>query len=205
MLRDLQLNPDLPLFEQLLEADQAIQQQFPRSYGAGLEGLGLILRKPAAWENGGYYCTPVNSLCFGRTGVDGEHFSFLVQEGVINSQSPIIVTAPCAYDSEMPNAVVAETFEDFIGLGLRYGFGAVVEFVWNLPKALQAYGVDTTETDYNYSECDLSLPAEQQEVLLFLRERLQITSIGYTVEQFEQLQRCYMGCFRMSTEWNDCR
>ena len=111
---------ELPLFERLLEADQAIQQRFPRQYGAGLESLGLILRRPADWENGGYYCTPVNSLCFGRTGVDGEHFSFLVQDGVINNQSPIIVTAPCAYDSEMPNAVVAETFEDFIGLDMLY-------------------------------------------------------------------------------------
>ena len=189
---------ELPTLEYLLSLDQNIQKRVHR----GFDQLGLILKEPANWENGGYYCTPINSLCFGTTGTDGEHFSFLVQDEVINNQSPVIVTAPCAYHNEIRNAVIAKNFYDFLCLGLQFGYFALVEFVWNCPEALQAYSSKgSNKTNYKYPGFNQPLDAQTQENIVLIKETLSLELRTFESEQFTQLQTAYMPLLIMSAEY----
>ncbi len=118
---------DLPLFDQFFELALAIAQQ--STHGTTdpidehwLEVLnGFMLHPSHQWTNGRYDCTPLNTLEFANTGVDGEHFSFLVENHQITSHSPVIYTAPCHFTGPK-NVIIAPNFEIFLRLGLKQGF-----------------------------------------------------------------------------------
>ena len=93
--------------------------------------IGLILCVPPV--NGGYWCTPVNSMCFACTGVDGTHFSFLTQGGQYTEASPVILTVPM---SDQPNVVVGETLREFLALGYHRGYVALDQLVHDPSSAM---------------------------------------------------------------------
>ena len=79
--------------------------------------IGLILLgKFECWE---YWCTPTNTKTFATTGGDGVHFGIFSLPGKEIDQSPVVMTLPCADES---NIVVAEDFKEFLSLGCRGGF-----------------------------------------------------------------------------------
>lgn len=62
-----------------------------------------------------YPCTPVDSIPFGRTGGDGNHFCFLTDFGRVKdlSEAPIIMVTPM---SDRPTHLIAKNLTDFLSL-----------------------------------------------------------------------------------------
>jgi hypothetical protein len=212
------MNTDFPLYACVLALDEAISERFPREVCGGLEWLGLIFTGLGQLENGGYYCTPTNTLSFARTGMDGEHFSFLVEEGKVSArwrslprESPVICTAPAYYNdapTDIRNVVVAENFLTFVRLWLRFGGFALVELVCNPETALEVYTTadwkpvkQSRPSDYkmfNYIADD-----ETQEVLNFALDTLGLQPYIYTAAEFWALQDRYKPQLQLSKEYKD--
>ncbi len=67
-------------------------------------------------DNGGYSCSPLDSIMFARTGMDGIHFSFLTDFGAITdlSLAPIICVSPMDFGQCV--RMVAANISDFFAL-----------------------------------------------------------------------------------------
>lgn len=109
---------DHPLLQRLHDVDRHIREHFTRPPYAdeGVGAVGLILSQKL--ENGGYWCSPRNSLKFARTGGDGDHYSLLIKDGTIDESSPVVLTQP----SEGMNIVVGESLYDFLCFGMHGGY-----------------------------------------------------------------------------------
>jgi hypothetical protein len=66
-----------------------------------------------------YQATPVNTVTFASTGVNGVHFGFLAEPGRALDASPIVMTVPLAPE---PNYLVGGTLHEFLSLGCRQGW-----------------------------------------------------------------------------------
>jgi hypothetical protein len=177
-----------PLLNSLREFDAEAAQRFPADYDNGLGQMGTLLHSKL--DNCGYWCTPKNSLTFASTGGDGVHFSFILQNDAITEESPVIVTVP-AYSSEPENAnyVVANNLRNYLRFGLHRGYFALEQLAYYRDLTLEAYSSphwQPTE-DWHYS-VGYHLHENGQRVRDFLVERFQLTSLAYTVSEFEALQ-----------------
>jgi hypothetical protein len=190
----------LPLFEALLDLERNIRELFPEKWIP----FGIKFDRPKNFKNGGYYCTPTNTLQFASTGVDGEHFSFLVQDHVINAASPIILTTPCNYDGET-NVILAKNFCTFLRLGIRHDFFALAELAYHPEDAVSVY----TTVDWEPTgEKDLSIylpDEEQQAILASLADLFDLEPYTYTVDEFTTLQKLFRPLLRMSAEYDEMR
>jgi hypothetical protein len=193
---------DLPLFDALLALEPEISKLFPGKDFNWLDALGIRLEELNSLANGGYYCTPTNTLMFASTGMDGEHFSFIVRDDAIDSDSPIILTMPCNDDGNT-NVVVAKDFRTFLCLGLRHGFFALGEFAYHPQEAIHVYTtVHWTPTEEHHFF--LYVPNEQQRtVLTFIANSLNLQPYTYTVDEFTDLQNRFMPLLHMSDEYNE--
>ena len=195
------MKADFPLFESVLGLDEAISAAFFQHAGGGLD---LTFTRLEDLKNGGYYCTPTNSLAFAWTGVDGEHFSFLVDDEGVSARSPVIFTAPMNYGDKITdtNVVVAENFLNFVRLWLRFGSGALGSMAWNRERALKVYTsaenplCSTDPTLSSYTPDDQS-----QEILNFALNALGLQPYIYTVAEFSALQIRYMPELQLSDEY----
>lgn len=79
--------------------------------------VGLLLERPL--ERNTYEETPLNTLCFARTGGGGVHFSFLTDDGAVSDESPIVLTIPMDEDH---NTIVGENLLEFLSLGCVDGY-----------------------------------------------------------------------------------
>ena len=113
---------DHPLLERLHDVDQHIRKTFklPRWADAGVGSVGLILYQKL--ENGGYWCSPKNASTFATTGGDGDHYSLLIKDGVINETSPVVLTWP----SEGEQTIVGASLYDFLCFGMHGGYFQVL-------------------------------------------------------------------------------
>ncbi len=66
-----------------------------------------------------YQATPVNTVTFASTGVNGVHFGFLAEEGRPLDTGAVVMTVPLAAE---PNYVVGADLHDFLSLGCRQGW-----------------------------------------------------------------------------------
>ncbi len=196
---------ELPAFKQLLSLDKEIKQRFPKDYGSGLAELGLILEKPSDWKNGGHWCTPLNTLSFGNTGTDGEHFSFLVLNSKITAQSPVIVTIPDGTDVDMSaNVMLAKNFTNFLRLGLHHGFSSLVDLGFTPKAALPLYLSDYSPTkNRDGIFLEEALDDQGYEILDFVGEVLELQPYMYTVAEFILLQQRYMPLLAMPDDYDD--
>jgi hypothetical protein len=191
---------DLLLFDTLLRLEQEIKNLLPSQDFNWLDAIGLRLKKLAELENGGYYCTPTNTFKFASTGTDGEHFSFLLCNDAITSESPVILTAPCNYDGNL-NVVIAKDFRTFLCLGLRYGYFALGEFAYNLNEAIQIYA-NVSWQPIEVHHCSIYRPDQQQQKILnFIAHALGLQSYIYNVDEFTALQSSYMPLLIMSSKY----
>jgi hypothetical protein len=191
---------DLPLFDALLRLEPEIKKFLPGQDFDWLNALGIRLEKPADLENGGYYCTPTNTLEFASTGTDGEHFSFLPCNDEITSDSPVILTLPCNYDGIL-NVVVAKDFRTFLCLGLRYGYFALGEFARNPKEAIQIYTNAHWQPTEEHHRSIYAPDEQQQKILAFIAHSLDLQPHIYTVDEFTTLQNSYMLLLIMSDEY----
>jgi hypothetical protein len=125
-------HPDLERLWEL--ADTA-----PRPEGTSRDGtfepIGLILSRPL--ERAGYDSTPANTLAFARTGGDGVHFNFVLRDGHLDSDSPVLLSAPMNFDR--PHAIVGRDLRDFLALGAGCGFFVLERLVHDPDWFLRAY------------------------------------------------------------------
>jgi hypothetical protein len=191
---------DLPLFDGLLRLEPEIQQFLPGQDFDWLDAIGIRLENLANLKNGGYYCTPTNTLEFASTGIDGEHFSFLRCNDEITPDSPVILTAPCSYDGTL-NAVVAKDFRTFLCLGLRYGYFALAEFAYNPKEAIQIYTNALWQPTEEHHYSIYSPKEQQQRVLAFIACALDLQPYIYTADEFNALQDRFMPFLSMSDEY----
>ncbi len=137
---------------------------------------------------------------FASTGFDGEHFSFLICNDEINAESPIILTMPCNYGGLL-NVVIAQNFRTFLCLGLRYGYFALGEFCYNPQEALQIYTNAQWQPIQEHHR-SIYVPTEQQQkILAFIAQALDLQPYVYTLDEFTTLQNRYMPRLIMSDEY----
>lgn len=180
-----------PLLIRLLALADAKHPLIAMSEGE-LEVVDLLFLSVEDYQTCRYSCTPENSLMFARTGMDGEHFSFLVQEEAVDEQSPVIFTAPANFGGPY-NVIVAENFCMFIGLLLRYGGFALGELAFNTQEAVSALSEPLESSRaLNVRRYDYDTPDDKKQALEFVANKLQIQPYTYAPSEFEQLQARYM-------------
>jgi len=181
-------NVCLPLYEALWGLDYEIRQLFPveKWQQAGVSALGIKFSPIHSLSNGEYWCTPLNTLAFARTGGDGEHYSFLVQQRSVNSSSPVVLTAP---SSSHHNYIVAPDFETFLRAGLSRAFFGLSQFAYNSEETLAAYGSpDWTASSESHESVGYAPDNCQREVMRFVATRLGLQPFWYTPDKYTEYQ-----------------
>jgi len=177
----------LPLLDALWELDPIIRERFPGEFYNGIEVLGIRFSPSNQLVYGDYFCTPKNSVAFAWSGGDGEHYSFVVRDNLVDESSPVILTAPA--NSLDENHLLAENFRDFLCLGLRRGFFGLGQFAYAPEEALAAYGNPDWKPTKKYHHDVGFVPDERQlEVLSFVAKSLELEPLSYTPEEYAKLQ-----------------
>jgi len=184
---------DHPLWNRLRELDKVAAKRFPAQFDEGLAELGLILY--AQPQNGGYYCTPTNTLAFAGTGGDGVHFSFLVEEGKVTEKSPIVITIPVGD----PNFIGGESLFDFLCLGYHRGYFGLGNCASD--KFFDAYGSGEWEPteDWEYA-VGYGVDEHKRKLLDFLIAELGLSPWSDLKQKFWRLQEVYMPLLQMPQE-----
>lgn len=186
-LRTLQLDGkrisvNLPLLERMYDLNAEIAIKFPADLGNGMGQMGLLLN--TRLENGGYWCTPTNSLSFGGTGGDGAHFSFLITDRTITDKTPVIISVPDYFgEPQDDNVVLGRGFEDFVRLGLHCGYFSMARFAFNADDALIHYA----RTDWDDAES--WFPGDNHRVVAeYVSKTLDLTCLVYSRDEFAAMQ-----------------
>ena len=192
---------DVPLLNALWQLEPLIQERFPDAGRGGIASLGMYFGEPDALTRSDYACTPLNSLDVAWTGGDGEHFGCVLKDvdgvSTADSTSPICLTAPSNSGEE--NCIVAASFRDLLRLGLRRGFLALPQFLYNPELALEVYGSTEVKPESLSSHAAGYLPHEPtQQILAFVEEALELEPLAYTPGSFEALQQKYLPMLRFS-------
>ncbi|MEL7330949.1 MAG: hypothetical protein AAFN12_01810 [Cyanobacteria bacterium J06560_2] len=188
---------NVPLLEQLIQIKATVKRQFPKQNSNWPDAIWIAYWNSAAkLKNGGYYCTPTNSLAFAMTGTDGQHFSFLVQNSSVNEASPIVLTAPDNYEGQT-NVVIAKDLHTFARLALRYGCFELTELAYAPKTAIHAF----TTAGASKQAIDESEQLRQK-VRAFVAKDLDLPPYYYTVEEFKALQAKYMPLLQMPKEYS---
>jgi hypothetical protein len=121
---------DHPLLQRLHGLDRHIREKMslPAYADPGVGCVGLILY--STLEHGTYSCSPRNALTFAHTGGDGDHYSLLIKDGIVDESSPVIMTWP----SEGSHAIVGESLHDFLCFGLHGGCFQILSDIRNTPS-----------------------------------------------------------------------
>jgi hypothetical protein len=196
---------DLPLYDALWKLDGRIKRRFPGEYPFrnGVDALGVMFVRPRVLrrgKTGGYWCSPANTVALADTGGDGSHFSFLVRESRIDSESPIVLTAPA--NSGDTNRILARNLQTFLRLGLRRGFFAMEQFGYDPKQALHVYGTpDWQPTESSHYSVGYVPNEREQRVLDFVAAELNLKPYCYTPKSFANLQRRWMPRLQMSADY----
>ena len=189
-----------PLFDSLLNL-MCKMEQHSKDFDDGLEAIGLSFLAVADFQNYGYDCTPENSLTFATTGMDGEHFSFLIENEVVDERSPVIFTAPTNYGGPY-NVIIAEDFRMFLRLSLRYGGFALGELAYNTKEAMSVFSEPLDNSlKQNATRFDYNLSESKRRSLNYIASELQLQSYVYSALEFEKLQQRYMPKLVMPSDY----
>ena len=117
---------DHPLLHQQRLLDRQISERLRyREHPASLGDLGLYVSSDSDADR--YeWCTPLNCMTFASTRGDGDHYSLLLHNDAITSESPVVLTRP----SEGESLIVGESLLDFLCFGVHVGYFDVLA---NLP------------------------------------------------------------------------
>ena len=161
-------------------------QRFGRAHGvpldAVLDPLGLILENPPHRWN--YLCTPLNSLTFAHTGVDGEHFSLLSEPGTV--AGVVVVTVPM---SDHHNVIVGRDMVEFLRLGVEWGYGWLAQL---------AYG--SGDVEYALAQADPIVDEQGRLVLAALKHEFGLTPIDNIATHLDALRRALSGYIVLADE-----
>ncbi len=156
----------------------AVAEIAAAQYGLSAEGVfdpcGLLLETPP--QSGYYRCTPKNALTFARTGGDGVHYSYLAMPGLPEGIVPIVMTMPAVAQ----NFVVAESFDEFLGVGYHVGWFAVEQIAYQ-----------ATEAEAYFAQPDRDAGPRKTALMALLRERLALQHVQLRRERVELLTQRY--------------
>jgi hypothetical protein len=105
------------------------------------EPIGLILGRPL--QRATYRTTPANTLAFAWTGGDGIHFNFVLRDGAIQHDSPVVMAVPMSF--KRPNVIVGRDLRDFLALGTGRGFFVLEQLAYQPEAFLGAYPATADE------------------------------------------------------------
>lgn len=183
-----------PLLDELAEVAAEVKVRFKCSWGDGdliYIGLGCVDGEVSfsCYD----WCSPLNCGTFASTGVDGTHFSLLVVDGAVVSDSPVVMTTP----SNMGRSViVGENLFDFLCLGSRSGYfldslaGSDRAILERLIDAEWYQGKPTSEWLENRSD------EYPDNMLPYLVDRLDLHP-WTDADRFDELQKKYASLMRL--------
>lgn len=116
-------------------------------------------------------------LTFASTGGDGVHYSYLEGSEFSEGKHPIVMTLPCADENNM---VIAESFEEFFGLGYFVGWFSLEQLIYQPNEAVAYLGRSNEELEH-YAEPRLA----------FIREALDIRPGPPELERLHLLKQKY--------------
>lgn len=167
-----------------LEQLYAFAREAGESLGLSPEGVldpcGLLLEIPP--QTGYCSCTPTGAKTFARTGGDGVHYSYFDLEAQTDAR-PIVMTLPAA---EPHNLVVAESFEEFFGLGYHVGWFPLEQIL----------GDPAWAVDY-FAAPDPDDSPEDRELLEALRLKLGIRYVPLSVDRVTALTAKYAALLQL--------
>lgn len=144
-----------------------------------LDPCGLLLQRPL--RRAKYASTPRNSLTFANTGGDGVHFGFLEIDFPAELR-PIVMTVPMA----SRNVVVAETFEEFLGLGYHVGWFALEQIVYDPAEAVRYFARPGRGSS-----------SEREQLLSLLRRELGFRHVPLSTSRLNELEAKYWTSIRV--------
>jgi len=151
-----------------------------------LDPCGLLLEwPPRRWD---YFCTPLNSLTFASTGGDGVHYGLLTVPGRSADATPVVMTVPMAGTY---NVVIAETLEEFLGLGYFVGWFALEQLTYQPAWAVRFFGRPRSDWP------------EREALLVHLRAALDIHHVPLRQRRIRHLQSTYLHLLRLPPEPQD--
>lgn len=128
-------------------------------------------------ENGGYFCTPKNSLAFAQTGGNGVHFSIVNGINENGHPGPIVMTVPMAINT---NLVIAEDFNEFFSIGYYVGWFGLEQLVYDLEKNIN-----------EFSQTDPKLSTEELKFINMIRNEFGIKYSPISQKRLFELEHKY--------------
>jgi len=177
--------PTIPhAVQALYKAAEIAAKRFGSSTEAVFDPCGLILNSPPL--QGHYWCTPDTAFTFASTGGDGVHYSYLDLPNLNGESGPIVMTLPA---NDQLNYVVAETLDEFLGLGFYAGWFALEQIAYDPDWALEHFSSPDDEGDET-----------QQERLKFLQDVLGIRHVPLDLERIDALTGKYADYLQVPLE-----
>lgn len=168
----------------LYKAAEMAAKRFGSSIEAVFDPCGLILNSPPL--RGYYWCTPGTGLTFASTGGNGVHYSYLDLPNLNGETGPIVMTLPA---NDQLNYVVAETLDEFLGLGFYTGWFALEQIAYDPDWALEHFSSPSDEGDET-----------QQERLKFLKDVLGIQHVPLDLDRVDALTGKYADYLQVPLE-----
>jgi hypothetical protein len=136
---------------------------------------GLLLERDSApWT---YFCSPRNAPAFASTGGDGVHFGLLQLDGSGPDDAPVVMTVPM---SDTHTIVLAESMDEFLGLGSRLGWFLLEQLAYDPDWAVEHYA----RSDPDSPECAA--------ILKRMRTALRLKPVALRPDRLTQLRERYL-------------
>jgi len=146
--------------------------------GEAFTSLGLRLDHPPARFD--TFCTPLNSLTFASTAVDGVHFGLLQTGG---PSQPVVMTVPM---NDVNNFVIAASLDEFLGLGYYVGWQPLDGIAYH-PETVEAY----------FAQPDAEQWPEEAELLQKLRDALSLKYWPLVLSRVRELDETYRAVLQL--------
>jgi hypothetical protein len=160
-------------------------------------GCGIYLDRPPL-HNGGYWCTPVNSVQFAYTGGDGCHFSFVTAGTRWSGASPVVMTYPAAGGC-VHNVIVGEDLVEFLRLGIHTGYFVLEDLSRYSEEFDESHPFVVRSLESGQFNRDLS--ADEVSMLEQLAARFGLTPWANGGRRLAELQRQHLQQLRFSDEY----
>ncbi len=151
--------------------------------------IGLRLHRPPLL-NVAYHVTPTNTRAFASTGLDGCYFNFLLVDGEVREDSPVIMTCP---NGAPPNIVVGEDLRDFLCLGIGTGYAAVQDLSDRPKRFTRRYPAPGQFAPW--------VKAKERKLLRRLARRFGLTGWTAVVDKLTRLNQKYVSSLRYPLEY----
>lgn len=153
-----------------------VGEELGHSASGVFDPCGLILEIPP--RRYPYESTPTGAMTFATTGGDGVHYSYFVDSRLPPGVVPIAMTVPMKFDR--PNVIVADTFDEFLGLGYHVGWFSLEQLVY-----------DPEETVEYFAQPDPDDRPEKTMLMEILRARMRIRPVALLLGRTEGLTGQY--------------